>query len=104
MKTLKLLGNSVLLGPIPQEQQSPGGVHYAPNFQDDRKRYRVVAVGPGRRTKRGVLVPPECAPGDNCIVEMDLAGSRPIEDGTGRVVVDAGSILITWTNHNSTTP
>ena len=100
MKTLRLIGNSVLLGPIPQQQKSPGGIHYAPNYADDRKRWRVLAVGPGRRTKRGVLLAPECAPGDNALVEIDLVNSRPIDDGTGRIVVDASSILMVWSNNN----
>lgn len=102
MKTIKLLGNTVLLGPIPQKRVTPGGIMLAHQYQDDRKRYRVLAVGPGRKTRKGVLVAPECKPGDCALVEIDLTDSRPLEDGTGRIVVDASAIIMIWNNDSNT--
>ena len=45
------------------------------------KTYRVVAVGPGRTTRKGAFVPSENAPGDKLIVYSPTTGPELMEDG-----------------------
>lgn len=45
------------------------------------KTYRVVAVGPGRTTRKGKFVPSEVAPGDKLIVYSPTTGPELMDDG-----------------------
>lgn len=45
------------------------------------KTYRVVAVGPGRTTRKGKFVPSEIAPGDKLIVYSPTTGPELMDDG-----------------------
>lgn len=56
--------------------------------------WRVLGVGPGRRTKKGILVPPEVAPGDCVLTGIYLGPKVALDDGT--VVIDADEILAKW--------
>jgi len=65
---ITLLGNRVLVVPLKQLAMSTGGIHIPEAFQDDEKRYRVIAVGPGRRLKNGEYKRIECKPGDVVLI------------------------------------
>jgi len=47
----------------------------------------VVAVGPGRRTKRGILIPPEVKIGDRVLLSK-WAGTRFFVDGHPYMIID----------------
>lgn len=68
MKKITMLGNRVLLVPLKQQSQSAGGIVIPEAYQDDEKRYRVLAVGPGKRLKNGGYKRIECKPGDVVLV------------------------------------
>ena len=53
---------------------------------DSVKMFRVLAAGPGRVTRKGVLIPNEIKPGDNVIVDA-RTGGRPQELGEGRFII-----------------
>jgi chaperonin GroES len=98
---LKLLRNTVLLQPLPPKTVSDGGVHLAMQYQDDRKQWRVLAVGPGRRLKTGLVLPPEVQPGDRVLYNPDLGNryafsDRDREHYPGCVIADADRIEMKW--------
>ncbi len=90
---MKLLGNRVQLQLLPSAQQSPGGIHYAQGYQDDRMRFRVLAVGPGRRLKNGSIVAPEIKAGD-CVLAPLYLEHTIMPDQTR--IVDAESLIAVW--------
>lgn len=98
VRNVQLLGNTVLLAPIVNEPWSSGGIFLVDRYQDDRKRWVVLAVGPGYRTKRGVLVTPEVKPGDNVLFNSQLPdGIRHVfEDGSRWTIVDASRLEMVW--------
>lgn len=91
--TIRMTGNHVLLEPLPKPTASTGGILLAMAQNDDRKQWRVVAVGPGRKTKKGVLVAPEVAPGDRVVAEL-FQDHLTLPDGS--VVADASNIVAKW--------
>lgn len=89
---IKLLRNQVLLQPLPQAKGTRF-IYYPQQYQDDVMRYKVVAVGPGRRTKKGVLIPPEVEPGDFVIAPLYLTH---ILLSDGKKIADADQLLLRW--------
>lgn len=92
---MKLLGNSVLLEPLMPEKKSKGGIWYDMKRRDDRMQYWVLAVGPGRRLRGGLILPPEVRTGDRCLCNPDGLGIKHKFDD-GRILVDAGIIQMIW--------
>lgn len=97
---MKLLGNRIHLRPLPQATRSAGGILYAEAFRDDQKQFEVLAVGPGRKTKKGVLIPPEVKPGDRVLAEL-YHEHTILPDGTR--IADASAILATWPANETNT-
>lgn len=97
-RKVTLLGNTVLLAPVVQENKSDGGIFLVDRYQDDRQRWVVLAVGPGYMTKKGHLVPPEMKPGDRVLFNPQFAeGIRHVfEDGSRWTIVDASRIEMVW--------
>jgi co-chaperonin GroES (HSP10) len=92
MKKITLLGNRVLVVPLRQAQTSSGGIHLPGAYQDDEKRYRVVAVGPGRKRKDGGFNRIECAPGDVVLIQP-FHPHIIVDDKDGEVrIFDASAI------------
>lgn len=97
MKATKLLGNRVLLKPLPQPDKSAAGILYPQQYRDDQKTFEVLAVGPGEwrlnKKKKAVFHPTEVKPGDKCLAE--IYGDHVImEDGTR--ICRADYILAVW--------
>lgn len=60
-------------------------IHLPPSMLDDFNNgithlYKLIAKGPGRRTRKGAVVPFEAEPGDNLIVWGGV--TTPLDDGT----------------------
>lgn len=80
---MRLVSDSILLEWLPVKKiGSLFTSHYELDYynSDSVKMFKVVKAGPGRRTKKGVLVPNEIHPGDNVIIDSRVAG-RPEEYG-----------------------
>lgn len=92
-KSIRLMGNRVLLEQLPKETKSAGGIHLLSQFNDDRQQWRVVAVGPGRKLKDGTIVPPEVKAGDKCLCRMDYDF---IALDNGMRVIDAKHLEMKW--------
>lgn len=85
MKTIRPLGTQVLVGPLPPVIKSMGGIFYAPHYAElEQKRFLVTAVGPKVR---------DLSVGDRVLTEAIGANRKPIEDGTGRWIMDQSEIL-----------
>lgn len=95
---MKILGNKVLLSPLPPKQVlTAGGLFVHPSYMDDALQWRVLAVGPGQfyRGKKGqrVFLSPEVAPGDRVLCDTGLGGVA-LADGSW--IVDARQIAMKW--------
>lgn len=89
---MKLLGNRVLVEPFKRVQY---GTIVIPDGVDttnigDTKVWRVKDVGPGRRTKKGHIVPIECQPGDLAVTHSYTEGAVETELGS---VINADIII-----------
>lgn len=93
---MKLLGNRILIKPIPQLQigliQFPAACENQANV-GGVKLHKVLAVGPGRRTRKGVAIPIECAPGDNIICHSYTDGPQDYHLPDGQLVITADQVL-----------
>ena len=83
--------NHVLVARIVSEKI--GSIYLTARLQDDNnvggyKVYRVLAVGPGRLTRKGVRVPVECEPGDRVICHSYTSGAVPLEGGRHLITDD----------------
>jgi chaperonin GroES len=67
------LHDYVLLRFLPAEARTPIGVIIPDAARQATGRAEVIAVGPGSRTRRGVLVRPPVTPGDQVLVSPDVA-------------------------------
>ncbi len=97
---MKLIGNTVLIAPLPDanEQMSAGGIIQVNRYQRSNLKFRVLAVGPGeqrRRLKRSgkrvlldVWDKPEVEVGD-CVITRAL-----LDDGIIKEALDDGSFII----------
>ncbi len=85
---MKLLGNRAHVQRIKHLQAvSAGGIHMPDIVLDDNntggpKEYRVLAVGPGRRNRKGDTVPVDFSPGDRVICHSYFKGAAELPDGT----------------------
>jgi co-chaperonin GroES (HSP10) len=101
---LRLIGNSVLLQPLDAEVQvSASGLTLVNHYKKPTLKFRVLAVGPGafryRKGKRKAFIVPEVEVGDFVICRAILDSSivkHSLDDGTGRVIVEAESIQMKW--------
>jgi co-chaperonin GroES (HSP10) len=85
---MKLLGDRLLISPLPVQQRSEGGM-FLPQGQvgDAKLWWRVEAVGPGARNKHGVVRPVEFAVGDTVLTPLHFTHTT-LEDGTKIVECD----------------
>lgn len=86
---MRILGNRVLLEPLPQATQSSGGIHLVERYQDDKMQYRVAGIGTGKR------IPEEIAVGD-CVLTPLYFDHTTLEDGTGRKIVGVEQLIAVW--------
>lgn len=82
---IKPISNHLLVARIVPEKI--GSIVMPESFKDDNntggnREVRILAVGPGRRNKNGVLIPLECEPGDRAIINCSFNGGQPLDDGT----------------------
>lgn len=74
---LKPTGNKVLVEPFPPPEKSTGGIMLPTQYQLPSGVGRVLAVGPGKYNRKGVLVPVDLQPGD--VVQYRWIDGREIE-------------------------
>lgn len=87
---MRLLRNHLHVAPIVVDKigsillpESLKAAHF-----DTYRLYRVLQVGPGRITRKGVRIPIECQPGDRVICHSHTTGPIKMEDGTMLITDD----------------
>jgi len=90
---MRILGNRVLISPLPVREVSEGGI-VLPQAQvgDVMQHWKVEQVGSGHRGKDGELVPPEFTPGDLIITPLHFS-HHSMEDGSGWKIIEAAEII-----------
>ncbi len=89
---LKPLGDRVLVEPLEPEAKTPGGIYLPEAAQEAPREGKVVAVGPGRVTDKGELIPTGVKAGD--IVTYTKYGGNEIKiDDKEYLLVDSHSLL-----------
>lgn len=85
-----MTGNLVALLPIPPDAVTAGGIHRVDSNQPQQI-WRVLHVGPGRLTKKGVRIPIEFKPGDRVVSPEILVSRDCYTDGVK--ICDASEII-----------
>ncbi|HVC34399.1 MAG TPA: co-chaperone GroES [Chloroflexota bacterium] len=67
MPQIKPLGDRVVVEPIAREEMTKGGIVLPDTAKEKPQEGKVIAVGPGRVTDEGKLVPPELKEGDTVL-------------------------------------
>ena len=55
--------------------------------------FRVLAVGQGRRNKKGILIPVECSVGDRVMCHSYFTGPMKLDDGS-YIITDSEIIAV----------
>jgi len=74
---LRPTGDKIIVKPFPPPAKSPGGIMFAEPYQLPSGVGRVVAVGPGKHNRKGVVVPVDLKPGD--VVQYRWIDGRDVE-------------------------
>lgn len=88
---MKLLSNHIHIQSIPAKQI--GLIQLPKDLNEDAnhggvKVFRVLAVGPGRRNRKGIRLPLECSPGDRVMCHSYFTGPCKLDDGTDIITDD----------------
>ena len=89
MATLHLLGNTLAVTPLDHVQS--GAIILPEKYREDHMLWKVLNVGSGRLTKKGVLIPIEVAVGDTVLTAPHPETLHDWPDGVR--VIDARSVL-----------
>lgn len=93
--TIKPLRNRLLVERLP-ERKPENGVLIPEAYEESLRRgdtgvYRVLAVGPGKRNHKGILIHLEMTPGDIIIATNNYGATEPFHDG--RILMDDSEVL-----------
>lgn len=92
MLKLKPTGDKILVEPLPPPPKSAGGIMFADQYQLPSGTGRVVAVGPGKYNRKGVLVPVDVQPGD--VVQYRWVDGREVEwEGVAYKILSAEEVI-----------
>jgi co-chaperonin GroES (HSP10) len=94
---IQLLRDHVIVRPIPREQI--GLIELPESLKDDNnvggaKLYWVMLAGPGKRNKKGIVIPLECEYGDRVWVHSYTKGVEVVGLPHGDVIITYDQILM----------
>jgi chaperonin GroES len=65
---IKPLSDHILIEPIKEEEKTKSGILLPDTMEKERpEQGKVIAVGPGKRTEEGKIIPPSVKPGDKVL-------------------------------------
>ena len=67
MPQIKPLGDRVVVLPSPRDETTKSGIVLPDTAKEKPQEGKVIAVGPGRTTEEGKLIPPEIQAGDTVL-------------------------------------
>ncbi len=89
---IKLLADKALVKQAESETKSKGGIVIPDTAKEKPQKGKVVAVGPGKRTKQGLLQHPEVKSGDLVLFEK-YSGQEIKYMGQEYILVSESNIL-----------
>jgi chaperonin GroES len=89
---LKPLGDRVVVEAVEQAPQSAGGVILPETAQEKPQEGIVIAVGPGRRTDKGDVIPMDLKVNDR-VIYSKYSGSEIKLDGNEYLIVSEKDVL-----------
>jgi chaperonin GroES len=92
MPQIKPLGDRVVVLPTAREETTRGGIVLPDTAKEKPQEGKVIAVGPGRTTDEGKLVPPEVKEGDT-VVYAKYSGTEIRLDDKDYLILSERDIL-----------
>jgi chaperonin GroES len=92
MPQIRPLGDRVVVLPTPREETTRGGIVLPDTAKEKPQEGKVIAVGPGRVTEEGKLVPPEVKEGDT-VIYAKYAGTEIRLDNEDYLILSERDIL-----------
>lgn len=92
MPQIKPLGDRVVVLPSPREESTKGGIVLPETAKEKPQEGKVVAVGPGRASESGQVVPPDVHAGDT-VIYARYAGTEVQLDGEDYIILSEKDIL-----------
>lgn len=89
---LKPLGDRVVIEAVEQAQTSTGGVILPDTVKEKPQEGVVIAVGPGRKTDKGEIIPIELKSGDK-VIYSKYSGSEVKLDGKEYLIISEKDVL-----------
>jgi chaperonin GroES len=89
---LKPLGDRVVIEAVEQAQTSAGGVILPDTAKEKPQEGVIIAVGPGRKTDKGELIPMDLKVGDK-VIYSKYSGSEIKLDGTEYLIISEKDVL-----------
>ena len=77
---IKPLGDRVLVEAVEQQEVIKGGIYIPDTAKEKPMQARVIAVGPGKRDDKGVLIPVEVKVGDHVLTSKYGGTEIKIDD------------------------
>lgn len=89
----KPLSNRVVVKPVVEEKQTPGGIIIPDNVATNKSNQAIIlAVGPGHKNKEGNIVSMTVSVNDRVVISKD-AGHKVTIDGEDLVIVTEDDIF-----------
>lgn len=89
---LKMQNDNVLVMPLPKETKA-GSIFIPENADVSHIKYRVIAVGPGKRNPNGTRTPMDVKPGDT-VIAAKFNGTAITLDGVTLNVLSVSQLLV----------
>ncbi|HEY3398096.1 MAG TPA: co-chaperone GroES [Armatimonadota bacterium] len=89
---IKPLGDRVLVEPLEPEAKSAGGIYLPEAAQEAPREGKVIAVGPGRRSESGELIPVGVKEGD-IVIYTKYGGNEVRFEGKDYLLLEEHSLL-----------
>ena len=92
MKGLRPLGDRILVKRVKEEERTKGGIIIPDTAKEKPQEGKVVAVGKGKMTEQGKLLPPDVKAGDK-ILFGKYSGSDVMIEGEEHLILREDDIL-----------
>lgn len=89
---IKPLGDKIIVKQGQAEEKTKSGIVLPDTAKDKPNEGEVVAVGPGRRTDDGTLIPVDIKKGD-VVIYSSYSGTKVKYDGMEYLIISEGDIL-----------
>ncbi len=92
---IRPLGDRILVKRIQEEEKTKGGIIIPDTAKEKPQEGKVVAVGKGKTTEEGKLIPPDVKPGDRILFGKYSGNEVKVEglDGEEHLIVRQDDIL-----------